>query len=296
MRVSDLRIYPVKGLRGHSVRDAVVEPWGLAGDRRYMVVDPSGRFLTQRQLPRMAVVEARLASGALELAARDAGSITVAEPGPGAPLLSATVWSSVVAARDAGEEAADWLAAALGVPCRLVYMADPASDRTVDPDFSRPGDHVSFADGFPLLATNVASLEDLNGLLTRPVSMDCFRPNVAVEGAGPWDEDDWTRIRLGPVLFEAAKGCARCAVTTVDQDTGARSADNEPLLTLSLFRRRAKGRIIFGQNLIPRGPGRVAVGDEVAVEDEAPSSAIGDASPAAGHAARAAHLRARRRP
>jgi uncharacterized protein YcbX len=265
MRVADIRIYPVKGLRGSSVREAAVEPWGLAGDRRYMVVDTAGRFLTQRQLPRMALIDARLAAGTLELAAEGAGRIAVAEPGPDAAAIPATVWRSVVAARDAGDEAAAWLTAALGVPCRLVHMGDPAADRPVDPDFSKAGDHVSFADGFPLLATNVASLRDLNGLLARPVAMDRFRTNIAVDGAEPWAEDGWASLRVGAVPFDGAKDCARCAVTTVDQDTGARAADNEPLLTLSLFRRRDRGRIIFGQNLIPRGPGRIAVGDEVQV-------------------------------
>ena len=177
--------------------------------------------------------------------------------------MSVTVWKSAVAARDAGDEAAAWLGAAVGTACRLVHMADPASDRPVDPAFSAPGDSVSFADGFPLLVTNDASLRDLNGLLSQPVSMDAFRTNVAVEGAAPWAEDGWARLSIGAVPFDGAKDCARCAVTTVDQNTGARSAENEPLLTLSLFRRRARGRIIFGQNLIPRGPGRIAVGDPV---------------------------------
>ncbi|WP_237476774.1 MOSC domain-containing protein [Lichenibacterium dinghuense] len=266
MRVSDIRIYPVKGLRGHSVPGAVVHPWGLEGDRRYMVVEAaSGRFLTQRQLPRMAEIAAHLGPDGLELSNPDTGRVIVMEPGPQAPSRSATVWRDIVAARDAGDEAAAFLSAALGTACRLVHMADPAADRPVDPDFSAPGDHVTFADGFPLLATSVASLEDLNGLLPHPVSMDCFRTNVAVDGAAPWAEDGWLSLRIGPVPFDGVKDCARCAVTTVDQSTGARSPENEPLLTLSLFRRKAKGRIIFGQNLIPRGPGRIAVGDEVAV-------------------------------
>lgn len=267
MRVADIRIYPVKGLRGHSVSEAVVEPWGLAGDRRYMVVDPAGRFVTQRQVPRMAVVAADLVAGGLELTGPGLERIAVAEPGADAAPAAATVWKSDVLARDAGPEAAAWLSAALGIACRLVFMAEPASARPVDPDFSDPRDRVSFADGFPLLVTNDASLSDLNARLPVPVGMDRFRTNVAVAGAEPWAEDGWARLHIGAVPFAGTKDCARCAVTTVDQDTGVRSDDTEPLRTLARFRRKAGGRIIFGQNLIPRGLGRIAVGDAVRVLD-----------------------------
>ena len=124
---------------------------------------------------------------------------------------------------------------------------------------------MSFADGFPLLVTNDASLADLNARLPVPVGMDRFRTSVAVEGAEPWAEDGWAWLQIGTVLFAGTKDCARCAVTTVDQDTGVRSEDTEPLRTLARFRRKAGGRIIFGQNLIPRGLGRIAVGDAVRV-------------------------------
>ena len=266
MRVSDIRIYPVKGLRGQSVAEAVVEPWGLAGDRRYMVVDAAGRFLTQRQLPHMAVIEADLVPGGLALSAPGAGRIAVAEPDAEAVTVVATVWKNAVPARDAGSDAAAWLSAALGTACRLVFMAEPASARPVDPDFAEPHDRVSFADGFPLLVTNEASLADLNARLAVPIAMDRFRTGLAVAGAEPWAEDGWARLNIGGVPFASTKDCARCAVTTVDQDTGIRSEEAEPLRTLARFRRKAGGRVIFGQNLIPRGLGRIAVGDAVRVE------------------------------
>lgn len=261
--VAEIRIYPVKGLRGHAVPHAAVEPWGLAGDRRYMVVDAAGRFVTQRELPRMAVIEADLMPGGIALSGPGLRRIAVAEPDADAPRAGVTVWHDRVAARDAGAEAASWLSAALGLPCRLVHMADPASARPVDPDHAEPSDRVSFADGFPLLVTNAASLADLNARLPEPVGMDRFRTNLAVEGAEPWAEDGWWHLRVGPVAFAGTKDCARCAVTTVDQDTGVKSERNEPLRTLAGFRRKAGGRIIFGQNLIPRGAGRISVGDAV---------------------------------
>ena len=264
MHVAEIRIYPVKGLRGRPVAEALVEPWGLAGDRRYMVVDAeTGRFLSQRELPRMAVLEAAPRPGGLDLSGPGLGLLAVDEPGPDAPARDVTVWRDRVQARDAGEEPATWLSGALGRACRLVRMVDPAAARRVDPDFAEPGDRVSFADGFPLLVTNAASLDDLDKRLGAPVSMDRFRTNVVVTGAEAWAEDGWQTLQIGSVPFVGTKDCARCAVTTVDQDTGERSPEAEPLRTLAQFRRKAGGRIIFGQNLIPRGTGRIALGDPV---------------------------------
>lgn len=265
MRVTEIRIYPVKGLRGHAVPEAVVEPWGLAGDRRFMVVDEAGRFLTQRELPGMAVVDAAFAPEGLVLSAPGTAPMPVAVPGPDAGTRDVTVWRDRVVARDAGVEVAAWLSSVLGVACRLVHLADPAQGRPVDPDYSEPADRVSFADGFPLLVTNTASLDDLNHRLPAPVTMDRFRTNVAVSGAEAWAEDEWRHLTIGAVPFAGTKDCARCAVTTVDQDTGRKSPENEPIRTLARFRRKAGGRIIFGQNLIPRGLGRIALGDAVTV-------------------------------
>ena len=122
---------------------------------------------------------------------------------------------------------------------------------------------MSFADGFPLLVTTQASLDDLNTRLASPVTMDRFRTNLLVGGAEPWAEDEWQDLRVGETRFAGVKDCARCAVTTVDQGSGVRSEDNEPLRTLARFRRKAGGRIIFGQNLVPRRLGRIARGDRV---------------------------------
>jgi uncharacterized protein YcbX len=273
MRVVEIRIYPVKGLRGLSVGDALVEPWGLAGDRRFMVVDRDGRYLTQRQLPRMALIETGFVAGGIELSAPGADRIAVATPDKGGPRTQVAIWRDRVAARDAGAEAAAWLSVVLATPCRLVHMPDPDKARPVDPGFAAAEDRVSFADGFPVLVTNAASLADLNVRLERPVDMDRFRTNLVVDGAEPWDEDDWRRLRVGATFFAAPKDCARCAVTTVDQATGVRSDRDEPLRTLASFRRKAGGRIIFGQNLIPRTLGRIAVGQDV--EPLAPQSVRG---------------------
>jgi uncharacterized protein len=172
-------------------------------------------------------------------------------------------------ARPAAGPAQDWLTAYLGEPSRLVWMAEPARDRSVDPEYGGPRDTVSFADGYPLLLTSLASLDALNDLVAQgasaaegPLPMNRFRPNVVVAGAEPWAEDEWRRVRIGPVEFDVAKPSGRCVVTTTDQATARRG--KEPLHTLARHRRFG-GRLVFGQNLIPRGAGEVRTADEVRV-------------------------------
>ena len=172
MRLAEIRIYPVKGLKGVTVEAATVEPWGLEGDRRFMLTDPDGRFLTQREHPRMAIIAATSSASGLTLSVAGQEPIAVAFPSPDGPRTSVTVWRDTVSARDCGDQAGSWLSSALGAPVRLVHMPDPARARPVDPDFSDPGDVVTFADGFPLLVTNRASLDDLEGRLGRAVGMD----------------------------------------------------------------------------------------------------------------------------
>lgn len=260
MILDALFIYPVKGLRGIAVTEAVVEPWGLQGDRRWMVVDGAGRYLTQRDLPGMARIAAVPDGGGITLSADGMAPLHV--PLPRAP-VTVVVWRDQVQAREAGPDAAAWLSRALGQPCRLVHMGDPATARPVDPGYARPGDRVSFADGFPVLAVNAASLDDLNARLAQPVPMDRFRTNLVVSGTSAWAEDSWTTLHVGPVRFRGPKTCARCVVVTTDQATGARPRDREPLRTLTAFRRGGDGRVIFGMNLIPDGTGRISIGMEV---------------------------------
>ncbi len=262
--VDDLRIYPVKALRGHGLQASPVAIWGLEHDRRWMVVKPDGRFLTQRELPAMARISARMTGEGLTLAADAGGELRVAVPmAATAERREVEVWSDRLPALDAGPEAADWLSARLGLPCGLVYLDDPRA-RAVDPAYALPDDRALFSDGFPVLLANTASLAALNAALPRPIEMGRFRPNIVMSGAEPWAEDRWRRIRIGEVVFRVAKPCARCIVTTVDQTTGERPDKSEPLRTLGRLRRTASG-VMFGQNLIPDGPGRIAVGDRIEV-------------------------------
>jgi uncharacterized protein YcbX len=259
--VDDLWIYPVRALRGYACRAADVATWGLAQDRRWMVVRPDGGFLTQRELPGMARIAATAEEGALTLATEGLPALRVPIPMPAAERRQVTVWKDRVPALDAGPEAAAWLSAALGLACGLVYLDDPGA-RPVDPAYARPRDRTLFSDGFPVLLANMASLDALNAALPQPIGISRFRPNIIVTGAEAWAEDRWLRIRIGEVVFRVAKPCSRCAVTTVDQMTGERPDKTEPLRTLGRIRRTADG-VMFGQNLIPDGPGRIDIGDPV---------------------------------
>lgn len=264
MRLTDVRIYPVKGLRGRTVSSASVEPWGLAGDRRWMVVDQDGRFMSQRRWSGMALITALDEPWGLTLIGSDGLSLSVGTPAPEVPFEEVTVWNDRVPAQPAAPEAHRFLSDTLGHPARLVYLTD-VRVRRVDPAYGQPEDRVSFADGFPLLVTTEASLADLNRRLPAPMSMDRFRTNLVVTGSEAWDEDRWRLLRVGEVLFAAVKPCARCAVTTVDQETGLRSPETEPIRTLQRFRRNEQGKVLFGQNLIPRSLGTVRIGDPVEI-------------------------------
>ncbi|MET9293433.1 MOSC N-terminal beta barrel domain-containing protein [Streptomyces sp. NPDC003077] len=264
-----IHVYPVKSLAGGAPVDAVVEPWGLAGDRRWMLADAAGRQLTQRQQPRLALVRAEHAgNGAVRLTAPGMPPLTAEVPPPG-PTRTITLFSDKVETTPADRSACEWVSAYLGIEAELVHLADPARDRPVDPAFSEPGDTVSLADGFPLLVTTTASLDALNSLVAQgdhadegPLPMNRFRPNIVVDGTAPWAEDDWRVIRVGEVTFQVVKPCGRCVVTTTDQHTAERG--KEPLRTLARHRRFGD-QLVFGQNLIPRGAGTIRVGDPVEI-------------------------------
>jgi uncharacterized protein YcbX len=264
--VSRLARYPVKSCRGAGLTEARVEPWGLAGDRRWMVTDPDGTFVTARALPRLVLVHPEPAGEGLTL--RGPGVAPLAVPVPdGGPLVDVVVWRDRLKATFAGEEAAAWLTELLGRPLQLVHLDDPTR-RPVDPDVGAAGDTVSFADGFPLLLTTDGSLAALNELIAAgpdpgegPVPMVRFRPNVVVAGSAPWAEDGWTALRIGAARFRAVKPCGRCVVTTIDPDTAEQG--HEPLATLARHR-RIDGKLVFGTNLVPDTPGAtIRVGDAV---------------------------------
>ncbi len=274
MKVTAIHRYPVKSLRGTSLQASHVERLGLVGDRRWMVVDTTGKFQTIREHPVMTQIEATASDdGSLVLSHPQHGSVTVAIPT--ASSKTVRVWRDDVEAVPAHAAAGAFLSNVLGLSAELVYLAKPDA-RAVDPTFGQPGDTTSFADGFPVLLTSTMSLNDLNSRLTgagaSKVDMRRFRPNVVISGARAWTEDTWRIIRIGAVTFRVAKPCARCVVTTRDAETGLQTDPREPLKTLGSFHRAASGGIIFGQNLIPDDVGEIRVGDAVEVLSEGASN------------------------
>lgn len=264
-----IHVHPVKAFRGQSPREAVVEPWGLAGDRRWTLIDDGGKVVTQRQQPRLALAAAELLpGGGIRLSAEGREPVNVPVPEPvGTTTLD--VFGDKVEAVLADATAHAWCSDYLGAEVRLVHMDDPATRRPVDPDFALPGETVSFADGYPLLVTTLASLKALNSLIAQgdhahegSLPMNRFRPNAVVSGTAAWAEDDWSRIAIGEVTFRVARMSGRCVVTTTDQVSAERG--KEPLRTLGRHRRFG-GQLVFGQNLVPESPGTVRVGDPVIV-------------------------------
>lgn len=262
MQLSGLHLYPIKSTAPLEVETAVVEPRGLRDDRRWMVVDADGRFITGRQLPRLTLVRAQPEPDGLLLDAPGMPSLQVPFPRTNAT-VPVNVWKSDVDARPVDATADAWLSEFIGQSVRLVHM-DAGITRPMTDVHSQPGDEVSFADAFPLLLISRAALDGLNARLAKPVSMLQFRPNLVVDGAAAHAEDGWKRIRIGEVEFDVAKPCTRCVFTTVDPLRGERDPDGEPLRTLIGYRRSGDG-VTFGQNLIPRSLGTLRIGDAVVV-------------------------------
>jgi len=228
--LTQINIYPVKSLGGFSTSAAGVEPRGLQHDRRWMLVNDDNRFLTQRELPRMALIAAAVEADRLTLCASGCEPLSVPLHPLGEAAEIVRVWRSVCKAVPVGEDADRWFQEFLQVPCRLVYMPNETR-REVNPDYRAGRGIVSFADGYPLLLLGEASLKDLNSRLEQPMLMDRFRPNLVVSGALPYAEDEWKHIRIGNVTFCGVKPCDRCSLTAVDQATGEVTG-SEPLKTL----------------------------------------------------------------
>ena len=261
MHLKELHIYPIKSARGISLKTARLDARGLELDRRWMLVDENGSFLTQRKIPRLALLHVEVREGHLAVQTDGLQELTVPFRPESGVARRVRVWEDTVDAFDAGDDAARWFTSMMGRSCRLVHMADEAH-RIADLRYARQESLVSFADAFPLHLSSQGSLDDLNSRLAEPVTMDRFRPNLVIDGCSPYEEDTWERIQIGPTTFHVAKPCARCAVPTVDQVTGKRGV--EPLRTLESYRTR-NGKVHFGQNLIHEGKGPLRVGDPLTV-------------------------------
>ncbi len=262
MYVSSLHYYPVKSCKGIEVEVAAIDARGIKNDRRLMLIDMAGNFLTQRGHPKVALIEAFLEDSWLMLKA------------PGMSLMKnhcrntgkhvdVVIWNERCDAVDQGDAVASWLSLFIGVPCRLVRIPDEFV-RKVDPNYA-PDENaqVGFADGFPFLLMSESSLADLNARSPKKIDMLRFRPNIVFAGGPPLIEDTWKRIRIGTIEFHVVKPCARCVVTTIDQQSGVQG--KEPLRTLAQYRHIPHKGVLFGQNLVHSSEGTIRVGDEVQV-------------------------------
>lgn len=257
--LTQINIFPVKSLGGITIHRAELTDRGLEHDRRWMLVDAQGTFLTQREIPRMAWLNVSLQPDRLVvqhvLHADD--SLEVSPNHLTESTTDVTIWKSVCPAIVYCKEVNDWFSRHLDVECRLVFMPDE-SRRDVDPLYRQNSEIVSFADGFPSLVIGEASLADLNCRLPEPVPMDRFRTNLVFSGGAAFAEDGWKRIRVGEIEFRVVKPCARCVMTTIDPETAEKGV--EPMRTLSTYRRTDDGKVMFGQNLLHNSTGTLEVG------------------------------------
>jgi hypothetical protein len=262
LHLSAIYVYPIKSLAGIQLDSAAVEARGLTHDRRWMLVDEHNQFLSQRTYVQMALLQTQIGEAGLQVSAPGKGTLVVPYEPQTVERLQVTVWDDTCTAIAVSQEADRWFSAAIGLPCRLVYMPEETI-RLVDDRYAIADDFVSFADGYPFLVIGQASLDDLNARLETPVPMNRFRPNFVVSGSVPFAEDSWGHFRIGESYFHGVKPCARCVMTTVDQQTAKKGA--EPLRTLATYR-AANNKIYFGQNLLYGNRGaKVTVGDTVEV-------------------------------
>ena len=267
--LSQIWIYPIKSLGGISLQSAVPERRGLRYDRRWMLVDENGRFVSQREIPQMALLSTAIDASNLSVFWKNDPSKKIDIPLQINPLelpkLQVEVWSDRMAARVLPDAFNTWFSENLGQNLRLVYMPD-TTRRRADGRYAPAGHHVSFADGFPYLIVGQASLDELNRRLEQPLPMNRFRPNFVFTGGDPFEEDDWSAFSIDQQAFLGVKPCARCSITTTDQETAERAV--EPLKTLATFR-KSGNRILFGQNVVWLGAeaGLVQVGDAIVLPE-----------------------------
>jgi uncharacterized protein YcbX len=259
--LTELYVYPLKSARGIALETAELDDFGIRHDRRWMVVDAAGRMVTQREEPRLARIVPRIEGERLVLTAPGMEPLALSIAGGEGPRIEASIWNDRVEGAVVQEAATAWIGEYLGAPRRIIYMPDRVF-RRVDPRYVPERRRVSFADGFPFLLISAEALDELNARLEVPLPMNRFRPSLVVRGAGAHAEDGWRRIRIGDVELDIVKPCARCVITTTDQETCERGA--EPLRTLATYRRR-DNKVLFGQNAVHDRPGTRCVGDAVAV-------------------------------
>lgn len=261
--ISSLHVYPIKSCLGVSPQQVVVGSRGPDLDRRWMIVDATGRFMSIRSTPKMIFIKTDWDGDNLHvrIPGQIEHKISLKAAGSG-KLHEVTVWNDTCLAVDQGDSIANALSQFLQTDCRLVFMPD-TTHRLVKAEYAvQPTDVVGFADAYPFLLISEASLEELNSRLEQPIPMNRFRPNFVVSGCKPFEEDTWKSIQIGEVSFEMVKLCSRCVAITVDQATGEKNP--EPMKTLIDYRMQDK-KVMFGVNLVQTSLGKIRIGDEVEI-------------------------------
>jgi len=268
VRVHSLHIYPVKSARGIALETAQVKPRGLAGDRRFMLVDRDGGFITQREFPKLAQLCTRQIDEGIALSWPGQNWLKIPTPSPSRQLV--TVWKSTVDATNIQGEINAALSDWLGRAVSLVFM-DKTAERLASPKWTTAPSPVSFADGYPVLITNTASLTALNNYITNTggaaLGMDRFRPNIGIDCDTPWAENTWKSLQIGGVILDLVKPCARCIMTSIDQKTGAKNPKTALTALKHLNPSTAPNNpgVLFGWNAVPRVGGKIAMGATVII-------------------------------
>ncbi len=263
LQISHLYIYPVKSLGGIEIAKVQLTDRGMEHDRRWMLVDERGMFLTQRNFPAMALLKTSIRDRHLIITEKDhKDDALVLDLGPaGSATLKVDIWDDVCDAVHVSGAADNWFSEKLKRNIRLVYMPDD-SRREVDERYASNKEITSFSDGYPVLMIGQSSLDDLNSRLKDPVPMDRFRPNIVFTGGSPYQEDEMKQFKISGMDFYGVKPCGRCVVTTIDQNTAV--AGKEPLSTLASYR-TVGNKVNFGQNILHPAYGVLQVGDELVV-------------------------------
>lgn len=261
LTVSQLFIYPIKSLGGIALNTAQLTDRGLQYDRRWMLIDENNRFLSQREHAQMALFKLEVLADALKVTYTDGSTINIPFTPLKQDLLDVVIWDDTCTGQLVSDAVDAWFTVKLGIPTRLVYMPDE-THRAADTRYTTQGTIASFADAYPALLIGQASLNDLNSRLAEKLPMNRFRPNIVFTGGEPYSEDQMNHITINGVDMYGVKLCARCVMTTINQETMAKS--KEPLKTLAGYRRKG-AKILFGQNLAFNSNGTISVGDELAV-------------------------------
>lgn len=258
--LSEIFIYPIKSLGGISLQKSFVTPRGLQYDRRMMLIDEGGMFITQRDYPQLALLKLSFKKNGFKvLNTQNNSHIIIPFESDSEENISVTIWDDVCTAVKLGNDFDNWFSDAIGKKCSLVYMPDDEK-RIVEKKYINEEHIVSFADAYPFLIIGQSSLDDLNARLEIPVQINRFRTNFVFIGGKPYEEDNWNDFKIGDLSFKAVKPCARCVITTTNQDTAERNL--EPLKTLSEYR-KINNKVMFGMNLVCKSNGLVSVGDTI---------------------------------